>query len=57
MSDLAAFAEFVPLDHGLCVATTLRADGSAHATVVNAGVLAYPLTDAPVVSLLAAGGS
>lgn len=46
MSDLAAFAELVPLDHGLCVVTTLRADGSVHATVVNAGVLAHRQVDA-----------
>jgi PPOX class probable F420-dependent enzyme len=57
MNDLADFAELVPLDHGLCVVTTLRADGSAQATVVNAGVLAHPLTGTPVVGLVAAGGS
>jgi PPOX class probable F420-dependent enzyme len=55
--DLAAFAELVPLDHGLCVVTTLRPDGSAHATVVNAGVLPHPLTGTPVVGLVSAGGS
>jgi PPOX class probable F420-dependent enzyme len=57
MNDLAEFAGLVPLDHGLCVVTTLRADGSAQATVVNAGVLAHPLTGTPVVGLVAAGGS
>lgn len=57
MTDLAAFAELVPLDHGLCVLATLRADASVHATVVNAGVLSHPLTRVPVVGLVAAGGS
>jgi PPOX class probable F420-dependent enzyme len=57
VNDLAQFAELVPLDHGLCVVTTLRSDGTAQASVVNAGVLAHPLTDAPVVGLVAAGGS
>jgi PPOX class probable F420-dependent enzyme len=57
MTALAAFAELLPADHGLCVLTTLRADGSAQATVVNAGVLTHPLTVAPVVGLVAAGGS
>ena len=57
MNDLAQFAELVPLDHGLCVVTTLRSDGTAQASVVNAGVLAHPLTGAPVVGLVAAGGS
>ena len=57
MADLSAFAELVPADHGLCVVTTLRGDGSAQASVVNAGVLAYPLTSARVVGLVATGGS
>jgi PPOX class probable F420-dependent enzyme len=57
VTDLAAFAELVPLDHGLCVVTALRADGSAQATVVNAGVLAHPLTGTPTVGLVAAGAS
>jgi PPOX class probable F420-dependent enzyme len=55
--DLAPFAELVPLDHGLCVLTTLRPDGSVHATVVNAGVLSHPLTGAEVVGLVTAGGA
>ena len=57
MTDLAAFAALVPLDHGLCVFNTLRGDGSVQATVVNAGVLPHPLTRSPVVALVAAGGS
>ena len=57
MTDLAAFAELVPLDHGLCVFSTLRRDGTVHATVVNAGVAQDPLTGAQVVALVAAGGS
>ena len=39
MIELAPFAVLVPLDRGLCVVTTLRADGTAHAMVVNSGVL------------------
>jgi PPOX class probable F420-dependent enzyme len=53
--DLAAFAALVPGDHGLCVVTTLRPDGTVQATVVNAGVLAHPTTGAPVVGLVASG--
>jgi PPOX class probable F420-dependent enzyme len=45
----------VPLDHGLCVLSTLRGDGTIQATVVNAGVLQHPLTGAQVVGLVAAG--
>ncbi|MGH9289665.1 MAG: pyridoxamine 5'-phosphate oxidase family protein [Acidimicrobiales bacterium] len=45
------------LDHGLCVFSTLRGDGSVHATVVNAGTLEHPLRGERVVALVAAGGS
>lgn len=55
--DLARFSELVPLDHGLCVVTTLRSDGTAHSTVVNAGVLPHPLSGTPVVGLVARGDS
>lgn len=57
MTDVSAFAELVPLDHGLCVLSTLRGDGSVQASVINAGVLAHPLTGASVVGLVAIGGS
>jgi PPOX class probable F420-dependent enzyme len=56
-SDLSAFTELVPLDHGLCVLSTVRGDGSVQASVVNAGVLPHPGTGARVVGLVAAGGS
>jgi PPOX class probable F420-dependent enzyme len=45
------------MDHGLCVLTTLRGDGSAQSSVVNAGVLPHPLTGEQVVGLVAAGGT
>lgn len=57
MTDLAAFAELVPLDHGLCVLSTLRGDGSVQSSVVNAGVLAHPSRAGQVVGLVATGGS
>jgi PPOX class probable F420-dependent enzyme len=57
MPDLAAFAELVPEDHGLCVVATRRPDGSAAAVVVNAGVLAHPLRGDDVVAFVAAGGT
>jgi PPOX class probable F420-dependent enzyme len=55
VTDLSAFSALVPLDHGLCVCSTLRRDGSIQASVVNAGVLPHPLTGGPVVGLVAAG--
>ena len=57
MADLSSFAGLVPLDHGLCVVNTLRADGTIHATVVNAGVLEHPVTHEQVVGLVAVGRS
>jgi PPOX class probable F420-dependent enzyme len=57
VTDLSPFADLVPLDHGLCVVTTLRPDGSAQASVVNAGVLRHPRTGEEVVGLVAAGGT
>jgi PPOX class probable F420-dependent enzyme len=57
MTDLAAFAELIPLDHGLCVLNTLRRDGGPQSSVVNAGVLEHPLRGGPVVGLVATGGS
>lgn len=57
MTELEAFSELLPLDHGLCVISTLRSDGSVQASVVNAGVLQHPLTGVEVVGLVATGGS
>ncbi len=57
MTDVSAFADLIPHDNGLCVLSTLRHDGSVQSSVVNAGVLAHPLTGDPVVGLVAVGGS
>ncbi len=57
MAGLEAFARLVPGYHGLCVLSTLRADGTIQSSVVNAGVLAHPVTGAQVVGLVAIGGS
>lgn len=57
VTDLAKFAELVPLDNGLCVINTLRSDGSIQSSVVNAGVIDHPLNGAPVVALVAIGGT
>jgi PPOX class probable F420-dependent enzyme len=57
MSDLEAFAKLVPLDHGLVVVSTARADGTVQSSVVNAGVLDHPVTGRPVVGLVSAGSA
>ena len=55
MTDLQDFARLVARDHGLCVVSTLRPDSTIQSSVVNAGVLAHPLTGVPVVGLVARG--
>jgi PPOX class probable F420-dependent enzyme len=57
MTDLAPFERLVPLDHGLSVVVTRRADHTPHTTVVNAGVLAHLLTGEPAVAFVAAGNA
>jgi PPOX class probable F420-dependent enzyme len=57
MTDLAEFARLVPGDHGLCVVSTLRGDGTIQSSVVNAGVLSHPVTGERVVGLVARGGT
>lgn len=57
MINLDAFDQLVRLDHGLSVVVTRRSDLSPHATVVNAGVLAHPLTGDPAVAFVSAGAS
>ena len=57
MTDLPAFADIASAEQGLVVFTTLRRDGSAQASVVNAGVLPHPLTNEPVVGLVAIGSA
>jgi PPOX class probable F420-dependent enzyme len=52
---LDAFGALAAKEHGLVVVSTLRADGSIQASVVNAGVLPHPLTGAPVVGFVTYG--
>jgi hypothetical protein len=57
MTDLSNFEQIAAADAGLCVAISTRTDGSAQASVVNAGILDHPLSGLPAVGLVAAGGS
>ena len=57
MTEISAFADMLSRDHGLCVLSTLRGDGSIQSSVVNAGVMAHPRTGEPVVALVAIGGA
>ena len=57
MIDIGPFAALVPADGGLAIVAIALTDGSVHASVANAGVLAHPLTGAPVVGIVAVGGA
>lgn len=55
MADLTGFAELIPRDHGLCVVSTPRADGTIQSSVVNAGILPHPVTGEAVLGLVTYG--
>jgi hypothetical protein len=56
-SDLTQFSALALRDNGLVVVTTLRADNTMQASVVNAGVIDHPLTRVPSVAFVAGGGT
>lgn len=55
--DLGKVRDLVAGERGLAVASTTRADGSVHSSVVNAGVSIHPLTGEEVVGYVALGGA
>ena len=57
MADVADFDRLVAREHGLSVVSTLRADQTIQATVVNCGVLDHPVRGAPVVGFTTRGNS
>lgn len=57
MTDLIDFARLAAAEQGLCVVSTVRADGSVQSSVVNAGVLRHPVTGREVIGFVARGGT
>ena len=55
MTDLGIVKQLIPLDHGLSVIITTRPNGTPQTSVVNAGVMAHPLTGDEVLAFVAAG--
>jgi PPOX class probable F420-dependent enzyme len=55
MDDLDLVRRLVTADHGLAVIATTRADGTVHASVVNAGVLASPVGGDPAIGVVVRG--
>ena len=57
MASIADFEALVPLDHGLCTVAIGRGGRTPQVTVVNAGVVEHPVTAAPAVAFVTAGGA
>jgi PPOX class probable F420-dependent enzyme len=55
VAELDRVRELGARENGLAIVVTTRADGSAQASVVNAGVLAHPSSAEPVVGFVARG--
>jgi PPOX class probable F420-dependent enzyme len=53
--DLTPVRSFVARDHGLASVSVVRADGTPHTSLVNAGVLDHPATGRPVVGYVTYG--
>jgi hypothetical protein len=56
MSLLDRARDLARREAGLAVVVTYRADGSAQASVVNAGVIDHPLTGEPAIGFVVQGG-
>ena len=57
MTDLTDYARLVTRDHGLGVVSTLRADQTIQASVVNTGVLDHPVSGRPVIGFTTRSGT
>jgi hypothetical protein len=57
VADIEDFRRLIAADHGLVVLSTLRGDGTIASSVVNAGVLAHPITGVTVVGMVIRGGT
>ncbi|WP_433089101.1 TIGR03618 family F420-dependent PPOX class oxidoreductase [Dactylosporangium sp. CA-052675] len=55
MTTLEEFAALAAREHGLVVVSTVRADGTVQASVVNAGAMPHPLTGAPALAFVTYG--
>jgi PPOX class probable F420-dependent enzyme len=53
--DLAPVRAIVARDHGLSSVSVVRADGTPHSSLVNAGVVDHPTTGRPVVGYVTYG--
>jgi hypothetical protein len=57
VAGIEEFAGLIGHDHGLVVVSVPREDGTISSSVVNAGVLAHPVTGQTVVGMVIRGGT
>ncbi len=55
MTTLADVDRLLALDHGLCVVSTARGDGTVQSSLVNAGVLPHPTSGTETLGFVARG--
>jgi PPOX class probable F420-dependent enzyme len=55
MTTLEEAAGLASQESGLCIVSTVRADGTVQASLVNAGVLAHPSTGEPTLAFVTYG--
>ncbi|MEM9465198.1 MAG: TIGR03618 family F420-dependent PPOX class oxidoreductase [Actinomycetota bacterium] len=55
MADFEDIRRLAADETGLCVVSTTRPDGSVHASIVNAGPIAHPVTGADTIGLVVRG--
>ncbi len=56
-ADLELIAHLAAAEHGLAVVSTVRADGTVQASVVNAALTEHPVDGSPVLAFVARGGT
>ena len=57
MTTLDDVTRLLALERGLCVVSTVRADGTVQSSLVNAGVVAHPTSDVDVLGFVARGNA
>lgn len=57
MATIDEVRDLAASEQGLCVVSTVRADGSVHSSVVNAGPIAHPVSGQETMALVARGSA
>jgi PPOX class probable F420-dependent enzyme len=57
MADLTDYTRLAARDHGLCVVSTVRADGTVQSSLVNGCVLEHPVSGEAVLGMVVRSGA